>query len=467
VSAKTPSLHTGNSFARLGKVPLKRNTSLVLLILLGLGMFLGGISAPDPYANSEERNTEISQTMYDTGDLLVPRIEGHPHLTKPPLFHWFVYAVSRVRGAPGLVSIRLVAALAAVACLLLTYLMGRQLFGQAAGWYAACLLVCTVPLFVHHAHRGTFDTTLAAFVMLALYGYTLVDGPHPWRGKILLVLGLVGAFMIKGPVAWIFTGVPFAIDSVRRRGARRTILQGLLLAAVVVVLSVPWYVVLLIRLPESRAIFMDAVRVNFGGKAESYSLAILCLPALRPSYLRQPDAKTGRTSELLAHFVLWSLLFLSLVPAKADRYLVPLAPAICLLVGRWFADHRDDAPGTHPWLNRMWRVAAIVAAVAVIGVPIWLWTRMAEPVAIAALFAAIMAAATVCLWRWRLHVTIPLIVATTLVGNFLFVPVLYERWEPRNRYLHENKHSEARRAYKERVARLKALVGIHEKKSAE
>ncbi len=438
----------------------------------------GTVTAP-PYGKPERRNSEISETMYTSGDLLVPRLDGVPHLTKPPLFHWLTYAVSCVRGQGGLVSARVVAIGGALATLLLAYLLGRELFGHAQGWCGALLLLTCIPLFVHHGHRGTFDTTLGAFLCLSLYGYVSLTGPHPRRAQILLVLGLVGGFMVKGPVAWIFPAVPCLIDSVRRRGGRRTTLGALKLAGAVLALSLAWYVVVMIRMPETVAIFNDAIWVNFGREAESYGMAfhpqpfyfyfglfpavmmpwILFLGAFRPSYVRQPDATTGHSGVLLAHYVVWSLLFLTLIPAKADRYLVPLAPAVCLLVGRWFADHREDAPGSMVWLKRLWLGFAAVFTVAVFGLPIWLWARIGEPVGVAVGIAGILALATVFVWRWRNLASPPLFLAVVLTTSLFFVPVAYRRWIPMSYYLHQVKDSPERQAYKQRMASLRELFG--------
>lgn len=441
----------------------------------------GTMTAP-PYANSERRNGEISETMYTSGDLLVPRLGGHPHLTKPPLFHWFSYAVSSIRGEGGLASARIAAIGGALAALLMTYLLGRRMFGHAQGWYGALLLLTCVPLFLHHGHRGTFDTTLAAFLCMVLYGYASLDGPHPLRGKIILILGLVGGFMVKGPVAWIFPAVPCLLDSVQRRGGKRTATGTLLIALVVLALSLPWYVILILRVPEAKEVFIDAVRVNFGGNADSYSMAFhrepfffylwmlpvlmmpwtLFLEAFRPSYVRQHGPESNYSGVILAQYVIWSVLFLTLVPAKADRYLVPLAPAVCLLVGRWLGDHRLAVPGSLAWLNRLWYVLFGIFAVAVVGLPFWLWARIGEPVGFAVCIAGILAMATVFVWHWRKQVSIPLFLATILVALLLVVPFAYKSWIPRSNYLHQVKDSPERQAYKQRMASLRQLFGKSE-----
>jgi 4-amino-4-deoxy-L-arabinose transferase len=463
-----------SALERIGNGPDTTGRALLILAAMAALVFFSGITAPLPYVNSEQRNGEIAATMYSTGDMLVPRLEGKPHLTKPPLFHWLSYAVSCVRGKGGLLSARAVSAAGAMATILLTYLLGSRLLDSQVAWYGACLLFSSLLLFVHHGHRGTFDTTLTAFILLAFYGYASLTGERPVRAKILLVLGLAGGFLVKGPIAWILPGVPMAIDSLSRRGTRRTLRGGSLLALGVLLLSLPWYVVLVLRVPEARQVFADALRVNFGGRSEVYDMAfhrepfhfylwqfpLLMLPwamfllALRPrsAWVRIRDPK--QPGRLLLHSLLWALLFLTLIPAKAPRYLVPLAPLFCLLFGQWFAGLRDCSPDELPWLRRLWYTQTVLLAVGTVGVPVLLWVRLGEPAPVWVAVGMPLALFAVVGWRWRQRVTVPLFLGAALLLTLLLVPVAYQRWIPHTHYIHEMKHSAARQAYKVRAARL-------------
>jgi 4-amino-4-deoxy-L-arabinose transferase len=445
-------------------------------------VFLSGVGAPLPYVNAEGRNGEISQTMYDTGDVLVPRLEGKAHLTKPPLFHWFSYVVSCIRGEGGLVSARAVAAFGAIASVLLTYLLGNRLLGPPVGWYGACMLLSNAALFVHHGHRGSFDTTLAAFILLTLYAYAGLDGERPARAKVLLLVGLVGGFLVKGPIAWLLPAVPMAVDSIGRRGGRKTLRAALLLVPGVLILSLPWYVVLVLRVPEARQVFLDAIRVNFGGRSQTYDMAFhrepflfylwqfplamlpwaVFLPGLRPRALwNSPDERTRQSSRFLFVFLLWSLLLFTLVPAKAVRYLIPLAPLFSLVVAQWFAERREESPENMPWLRRLWIVQCIFLAVASIALPIWLWARLGEHAPLWAPAGLVLAAVACALWRWRRRVTASLFIGTAVAISAPSLSIAYERWLPKNHYIKEHRHSPERQAYKERVRRLEALFGGH------
>ena len=84
-----------------GAAEPRRHAWLWLAIAAGV-VYVAGLDAGPPVVNAEVRCVDIARTMYATGEVLVPRLEGEPHLTKPPLFHWLSYAVSTCRGEAGL-----------------------------------------------------------------------------------------------------------------------------------------------------------------------------------------------------------------------------------------------------------------------------------------------------------------------------------------------------------------------------
>src|SRR5512141_2022171 len=68
---------------------------LALWTLLFMLPFLGlrPLWLPD-----EARYTEVAREMLTTGDWLTPQLNGHPHLTKPPLTYWAIAGSMAVWG---------------------------------------------------------------------------------------------------------------------------------------------------------------------------------------------------------------------------------------------------------------------------------------------------------------------------------------------------------------------------------
>ncbi len=454
---------------------------LAALLLLAIPAFYFGLGAGEPVVNAEERCLEIAQTMLQTGDMLVPRIDGHPHLTKPPLYHWATFLVSRLRGRADLVSLRLVSALAATVTVCLVYLLARFWYGGSAAWWSGLVMVSIQGL-MEHAHRGMFDAALTAFVCLAILGYALVrQGERRGLGYAALVLGLAGGFLVKGPYAWIVPLLPMIVDGCWRRRERRW-RWGIMaaVAAGVLALSLPWYGYLLARVPEARRILADAVMVNFGHKSDVYDMAYhsrpfyyylggiaqvvvpwtLVLIPVAITLWRRRRQVAGTHDGFLVVWLVGNMLILSLIPAKATRYLLPLTPAFAVLAGGWLASLSEvGADGTRRrWLHRLSHLHNGLLAAGAIGLPIWLWVRPGiDPILCVAAGLACLFIAGGGWWllrrqRW------PAAIMAPAAAIIILSPPLYASWMPRHRYIHEHRGSPEAQQYHEREARLKALV---------
>src|SRR2546422_6819908 len=112
---------------------------LALLVLCGFLLLLPAIFLIDLFNPDEPREAEIAREMRDSGDLVVPHFDGCPFLEKPPLFYWAVWLTSRIPALPPEAAGRLPSVLAAVGLLLVTYLIGRELYDRRTARAAALL----------------------------------------------------------------------------------------------------------------------------------------------------------------------------------------------------------------------------------------------------------------------------------------------------------------------------------------
>ena len=108
-----------------------RSTDLPALLGLGLVVLLVGlgVSFLDP---DEGLYADIAATMGQGGDWVLPRFDGLPYLEKPPLYFWLAALALRA-GLPGEWALRGWSALAALGTALLTWRIGRRLYGAQAG----------------------------------------------------------------------------------------------------------------------------------------------------------------------------------------------------------------------------------------------------------------------------------------------------------------------------------------------
>lgn len=440
---------------------------LLALLAAACACYFVGVGAGVPVNNAELRCVEINQHMLQAGDLLVPMLHGQPHLTKPPLFHWLAWGIARGAGVSSLAAVRAVSGIAATGTLLLVYLLGREMASPETGWRAALVCLSTYGL-LEYAHRGMFDSLLTAFVCLSLLGGWQAARGEP-RAWLWLLLGLAGGFMVKGPMAWLAPAPPLLWLAWPHRREPRLWLAAAGLALAVLALCLPWYAYLIARVPEARETLRNVITVNFGAKSGDAAMAFHGQPVyyylgalpemllpwsplalwLGRDLWRRRHGR-DRLERLCLLWLLVGLAVLCLVPAKAARYLLPLLPAWALLLG-----HRLAAM---PVLGRRSvRVLAGLLLLLALALPVWLWCRLGEPVALAALVGLAMAVGAVLLWRDARPLQPPRLLLLAAVLTALISPFLYGRWLPSHRELTRTHDSPAYRAYQARVHALESL----------
>ncbi|MCB9840545.1 MAG: hypothetical protein H6809_02695 [Phycisphaeraceae bacterium] len=125
----------------------------------------------------------VAREMLDAGEWIVPTINGHPYLAKPPLFYWVQMAIASIRGASvTLLDTRLAIALLAWLGVIATYFAARDICqppatlapqrasawsGTAAFWAAAML--ATSLRHTRAARVGELDIVLPALVTTAIW----------------------------------------------------------------------------------------------------------------------------------------------------------------------------------------------------------------------------------------------------------------------------------------------------------
>ncbi|WEI00983.1 glycosyltransferase family 39 protein [Acinetobacter soli] len=109
-------------------MPSWLRTSSIKLGLVSVWLFVCAtvrfLSIPD-----EGRYADISRHMFESGDWLVPRLDGLPFIHKPPMLHWLSSIAMHIFGVHVWV-VRLVPVLAASLLLIGTYLFVRKYLSQ-------------------------------------------------------------------------------------------------------------------------------------------------------------------------------------------------------------------------------------------------------------------------------------------------------------------------------------------------
>lgn len=364
--------------------PLSRSQLALLLLVAGL-IWFANLDYRRLFHPDEGRYAEIPREMLTTGDWISPRLNGIKYLDKPPLQYWITAAIYRAFGESEWTS-RLWTALSGFLTVLLVYYAGTRLFSPEAALYGALILVSSVG-FVVNGHYNTLDPGLTFFLTLALIGFVLAQHVRAtpresfvwmhvaWGAIALAVLskGLVGAVLPAGAlVCYALITRDFAL------WRRLHLVTGTLLF---LVLGAPWFIAVSTANPEfARFFFLHEhfarflTQVHFRNEPWWYFFVLL-LAALLPWTTLLPGAivrawrnaapsrafHPGRFLIVYSGFVLF---FFSISSSKLPPYILPMLPALALLMGEHAARLSPERLSAHFATGIV--AGAVVLAVAVV-----------------------------------------------------------------------------------------------------
>jgi 4-amino-4-deoxy-L-arabinose transferase-like glycosyltransferase len=335
-----------------------------ILLALSLLFFVPKLGMPllDP---DEGLYAEIAREMLTSGDWVIPHVNGLPYLEKPPLYFWLTALTFQLFG-PSEWATRLWSAISALGTVLLTWRIGRRLYGAPAGLMAG-VVVATVVGNALYVRRASTDQLFVFCLALAMYGF-LRDAERPDRGRARFLLFYLGAAL--GVLAKGFIGVVFPVlivglglAAVRRSGPRSSVPLGwrelnlVRGTALFAVIAVPWHALVAWRSPmlfnfyvvDNHLLrFLDARRY-VEDDVPSTTLAFLVasfLWAFPWSVFtlarREPDrSPRGRWRPVVVIWLVAVVGLFALSRFKHEYYALPAFPALAVLVGAAWASGRD------------------------------------------------------------------------------------------------------------------------------
>jgi 4-amino-4-deoxy-L-arabinose transferase-like glycosyltransferase len=303
----------------------------------------------------EGRYAEIPREMVVSGDWTTPRLNGLKYFEKPPLQYWATATAYTLFGEHQWTS-RLWTALTGFAGILLVWFAGLRLFGREAANYAAILLGSSM-LYALMGHINTLDMGVTFFLTLGIVGL-LIGQTQADTGKrrnwMLLAWAALGlAVLSKGLMGLVLPGAALFIYAVAQRDfsvfKRMHWLPGL---AVFLLITAPWFYLVMKANPEFfQRFFIYEHYTRFttkdlGRYQPWYYFVPILLAGMLPWTLLMFDTliNTWRGSKLTgnafnaANFLLvWAVfiyLFFTVSGSKLPSYLLPMFPALALLMGR-------------------------------------------------------------------------------------------------------------------------------------
>jgi len=365
-------------------LPALQRRTLLAVALLGLLLFVWRLGSTGLVDETPPLFAASARAMAETGDWLIPRVNGLPRYDKPPLVYW---AMAALYALPGQATWNPLGSWAsslpsALACLGVMLLLARTLLRwpqaerqPALTALSAALAFGLSPLVLLWGRVAVSDALFSALVAGSmLLAWRAIAEPTYPLGPTWVVLGL--AVLTKGPVAVLLLGLTlllFGWSQGDLAGLWRRLrpLPGLAISALV---ALPWYGAALLVQGEPfwRSFFGYHNLQRFTRVVNNHQapwwffLVVLVVASLPASPLLllglarglgrlqlawrpcAPVAPQRSLRRFAACWLLAVLLFFTVAATKLPSYWLPATPAAALLVALAAQDQLDRA-GRWAW----------------------------------------------------------------------------------------------------------------------
>lgn len=372
---------------------------MILLVLVLGAIWFSNLDYRKLTRPDEGRYAEIGREMAASGNWVTPRLNGIKYFEKPPLQYWATAAAFRVFGVREWTA-RVWPALTGFLGLLLIGLAGARLYGRTVGYYAA-LVTASSTGYIGMAHFNSLDMgttffmtgTLAGFLLAHRTGATASEERRwmliTWGSAALAVLskGLIGIVLPAGAV-----GIYVLIE--RDFGLLRRChwVGGL---ALFLVLAAPWFVLVQRANPEFAQFFFvhehfQRFLTNSHQRIEPwwYFIPVLALgmvpwltllpEALLRAWRREGPPGRFQPNRFLLIWAVFIFVFFTASHSKLPSYILPMFPALALLIAYRLAQMEPRQFFWHAFANVTIGLLAVVLSPLVV--------RLATPATPAALF---------------------------------------------------------------------------------
>ena len=421
----------------------------ILLVALCLFLFFFYLGSRALWDVDEGMHSVSAKHVVETGDWVTPTYNGEPFLDKPMFFTWLVAISFTLLGFTELAA-RLPAALVGLVGVMVTYRLGRKMFSPRVGFLGGAILATSI-LYLVMSRTVVHDIALGLFTTLALYFFYMgAAEPSVRKTYFLLFWGaMAGAVLAKGPLGVLLPVLVIGPYLVLTR--RLSLIKEMQLgwgAVIFVVLSAPWYVLMDLRNEGYLKYFL--IEKNFGSFASAESThpaplhfyvpvllgAILPWTGFFPAAVYRAITKLkGEGKDQHLYLILWMgmmFLFFSVATSKLASYLLPLLPAVALLIGLLWDEAMTLSSEKTPWVLVWSHVPTVV--VLVLGFfygwqnpPLDLGVKygitLQQVLVIGLLITVLPSVALVLLWRRRVPAAFGTILAT--VASVL---VIFATW---------------------------------------
>jgi len=162
--------------------PPTRRALFLFLLFLAAALHIATIGWGDLYNETDGQYAGAAREMLESHQWLTPTNDGIPRLQKPPVPYWAIALSLKAFGLTT-AAVRLPIALAMVACVAFTFLIGDRLGGPWRGFIAGLIHLCCCGTFIFGRivmPEPIFSALVAGALYCAIRGYERRRGRRAW-----------------------------------------------------------------------------------------------------------------------------------------------------------------------------------------------------------------------------------------------------------------------------------------------
>lgn len=331
--------------------------SLIFFYALWIGSY--PLFTPD-----EGRYSEVAREMIVTGDYITPRLNGIAFLDKPILYYWLQASAIHLFGLKEW-SLRFWPALMGIMGSIVVYITGRILYNRRTGIVSAVILA-TSPLYFGASHYTNLDLEVSVLISNALLFFiAAMNIPSQRTRTLLLILAYIfSAFaaLTKGLIGIAFPtmiiGTWILILNRWNILLQMRLIIGL---SLFIIITAPWYILVQEANPQFFNYFFVLqqfsrflTKADFNNRTTLWFYAPIVITGFLPwtCFLFQAlfqqiksiwQDKQKYSSELF--IIIWLVViftFFSIPKSKTIGYILPIFPALSLIVGNYLSKHWNN-----------------------------------------------------------------------------------------------------------------------------
>ncbi|MCC6778536.1 MAG: glycosyltransferase family 39 protein [Hyphomicrobiales bacterium] len=367
--------------------------AIATLVVVALLFFLPGFFSLPPIDRDEARFAQATKQMVESGDYIDIRFQDEVRYKKPVGIYWLQAAVVKTAAALGMQRApttiwlyRLPSLLGAVGAVLLTYwgalaFVSRRAAVLAALMMASCLVLGIERLLAKTDAMLLMTITAAMGAMARAYlpeQREQLDSAGVWRLAAIFWTSVAVGVLLKGPLIVMVVGLAAAALMIVDRSWRWLLALKPLAGAIwLALLVLPWFLAIIGRAGDTflaESVGQDLLSKVFSGQEShgappGYYLALFWLtfwPGATLAVLATPAVWAARREPGTKYLLAWlvpSWIVFELVVTKLPHYVMPLYPAVAILIAGVVDARALSRRPSLAWGTTWWLVVPLVAGI--------------------------------------------------------------------------------------------------------